>query len=584
MKNKISALLLLPLVMGAVTSCSINSHQSANEGDNVLTKEILKANTVKYDEFYHYNLSFKTITVSGTDYSAVSKSKITVGHSDFVKLTYADGEVALFSVFKGEIVLPKKNWSNVGVVTNAYTSSNGLIFGLIQDTEGKTTEAHYFDGNGNEVWKNGDGEIVQYVQTEMSLNRNESVIVNMFMYMDEGSAPHIKFQVYENDVVAKTYVDQLPTGEKYVQTEGQPYDMTVVLSGTLLPLEDVGLKGYYLAPLSTKWYVYNEKFEVVNSYTIPSGMDFYSMAFLDGVAIMQKSVQVESHYANPSYFVGTNRYALETYKVDILSGEVTPLDVNYVLQMSDSKCEPLYNSKGEYIKYSVEKVRLISKTGSLDSTDTYWVIDGDGKLHNNMSSAPSLYRLIQWGNYYLEYDSSAYQVYDENLVPYTFLQNAQILENTKYLVFTDKNGQSGLIDQNLTVVSKGRFVPSSILGIGEANTFFAYTPDGIGGFYEIKDNSVSEKKVWDLTKVYDFDFAGYALYVQETETSDIKYYNCLNGEEVTLSSIPTGFTPDSGISATAISDMKMASGSYGIDAANNFIAVLQEVSLEGLVK
>ncbi|MCQ2793124.1 MAG: hypothetical protein MJ221_01700 [Bacilli bacterium] len=527
MKNKICALLVMPLMVGMIASCSPR-RQSLNEGSNVITKKLLDANVSK-EEFYSIKNSFKEIRLSdeGLDTATI---QVVPNFEGMVSIQYADGKTAIYSALKQSYLLPKDKYDVISTATNQYSQPT-LLYALKFDSASNPSFGKYFDRQGNLIFENTNEKIFEFVNTNSFYVKNKEGVYDLVQSYDcyfrnEKYNTHVESKFFIGNDLVKTTLDKNYDDTPFFQEEGKPYDIHQDVSSIgEYDLADYGLEGYSLLELGNKMYVYDSKRNLNNSFTIG---ECDSIFLLDGSILTQKTYQVDEKYENYTYTNGTSYYVVETYQYDVLTGNKSELKVDYVI---DSPVYEIYDEEGKYVKYDAIDLFFISERVLSSEVQTY-IIDGKGVLHNNLTGLPNLPILEKFGEYYALSSSGTVTLFDENLEPKKMVMGA-IIENAGLIAYQDVFGTCGVLDEKLNVLTSGKF--NNIVGRANKGNFFAEDLNGNAAFYSVNGSTVTKGLEFADTVSYALwyiDTYSGLLTVQKEATSPVEIYNLYDGEKL----------------------------------------------------
>lgn len=363
------------------------------------------------------------------DYDIIDTNYLNKGLLFVKELDFNTGYVntGVWNVFKSKLLFPIEEDVTCSFINTLY------LGGYIVTTSADEKKTLY-DINGNVILPKDDYDMI-YVNTSRVLKENEDKYAKpiydyfeMVEYRMKDSNETLQ-KKYKVDIINKTRVED--TNSTY--TKYFPYKKD---------LKEYGLDGYYAIGIEPTLYIYNSKDELVNQVTIVDGRD-YGVG-LDGKLIIQKSYITDKESKDYDITMYGEKYILVSKSIDLLTGKVKELDLDYVI----TEAEP-YLDKDGYAKYAVATIRKINEKHPVDSQMNV-LIDSNGKI---VSELGGIYpkELIKLEDNFYYYPRSKY-FFNEKLEPLFALKGEPYFYKEESKIILSENGKYGAIDYQGNIV------------------------------------------------------------------------------------------------------------------------------------
>ena len=216
-------------------------------------------------------------------------------------------------------------------------------------------------------------------------------------------------------------------------------------------LSDIGLDGYYISSYGGYATVYNDKNEVVSTFYIP--IDPHNSDLSGGMVgnliVIQESYKLPDDAQNYTCIVNGSKGYIETYTIDILTGEKTYVELDYVIVSSS----PLKNSKGK-CALGFADIRRITSAKTLSTKTETVILNKKLEIIDEVNGVcDSVNDFVKIGNSY--YNTRTKILYDEDLNVIAWLEAVSpILYADSEVFVVNNDSKYGVIN------SKGKVVIS----------------------------------------------------------------------------------------------------------------------------
>ncbi len=507
--KKLTTLFLIPMSVALLSGCGHADKvvPARNEGENVLSAELLDANISGDYNKKSEKISSEMINVDlGKEVSTVA-----LKGDYFLEVKYNDNSNAVYSLIAKKFVIEKGDYNKIEY------KHNHIVNATQTDTEERIILNKYIDLLGN-VLLDDPNFVVTSCNKSNYLDGKEYVF---FEYLDTANgAMHSKLIKYIEDFKLLVQNDVNPDGSKYFHTIG---GSMIGDNVQIIDLDEFGCKGYKMRiedSSYTRVYIYNSNYEVVKTYTLP--VSLLNLSFIaDGKMFYQQMYSGTSK--DYDVLDATGYYKLNSGYVDILTGECTKVDCNYVI---DSVNTTLYDLDGR-VKYSICNIKFINENGSFDKITQRFIIDSFGTLHNNVCNT-NISSLIKIGNRY--WDPIEDIVYNAQLETLMVDSGIMPIYNSDYIVYRDFCGLYGIADKYFNVMLEPEFDSVSYLGLKNGGLMVSKASDTLN-LHAIKVHNGS----YETIKTYE-GFVSQDNFTQfyaklSYEDSTYKIVSLLTGEE-----------------------------------------------------
>ena len=207
-------------------------------------------------------------------------------------------------------------------------------------------------------------------------------------------------------------------------------------------LKEYGLDGYYLSKKDELVTVFEKATnKPISTFTVPNGS---TMVFVGDKLIYQNSYTVSDDEKTYSYFDGQNKFIVETYVVELLTGAKKAINVSYKI---GEVFGPYMNKEGAY---SYALIAKRSFENNVLKSNEMVIIDSTGTIVSNLNGyEPD--NFVRIGSSY--YNTVTKVLYDSTLKEIAYLEaiNPQMMDKYNVFVGTVKN-KYGVVDSAGTVV------------------------------------------------------------------------------------------------------------------------------------
>lgn len=335
-----------------------------------------------YSLFYQKYLIAPQYTQEWLSYSVVPSQY--VGH--FIKLTYK-GETQIYDSLGNLVCQSTKSENLVSVRTE---SVNGEIYVIVKEDE-------YSEGIKRKYKLDGTLETVYYIP-EPNVSETPK---------DEGT----------ND-------SGLGFGDLYVSQEK-------------IDLKDYGLKGKYLLKSNSMHTVFSSAGDKkIATFVVPAE----DYVIIGDKILYQKTQVVGQDSEDYTYEMGENKVLVNTYVVDILTGETKEVKTDKVF----GRIVEYKDKKGEY-KYGLANIYEIDNK-NLVSLPKSVLIDSEGNVLEEVTGY-EIEDFIKIGNNY--YNETTKIIYNAQMKELAYIGYINPVHNTKYQMFIgEENGKLGAVGYN----------------------------------------------------------------------------------------------------------------------------------------
>lgn len=439
------------------------------------------------------------------DYSKIEKSEYLNNYSISFNINndlsspliiVQNGEaLGVYSILKNNLIFNFKENISIDFIVNYYFPNYFRI--TYSDNE-----SELYDYNGNVILQKGS-----YIDLKVDLTRvkikNNWIYQETISYASNDETVTLKYNSI-NDIINR----QLITEDSFVSGD----KITFVPKGR--DLEEIGLPGYYAIDENENYVqIYNQKNQLIS--TINLNFDYQYFVSFAGFIIYQKVLLLDADEKEYDYAVEVNndllKYDLITNRLNIKTGEIDELDVNFIISDGES-CK---DKKGIY-NYANVQLKFIENK-RLQPTQQF-IIDGSCDIIYNFSNAISLDTLIRLDSErYFDYNSN--KLYDNKMnLLFDFKNNDNNIEFHSFdfgnkLIKCSHNGKLGFINYDLEVI-----IPFEYDEIGDyfiSNYIFGEKDDANYLVYINNQNiEISQLKVENAPLIFKVDEINNLYYYQ----------------------------------------------------------------------
>ncbi len=347
------------------------------------------------------------------------------------------GEQAVYSTVHDALILPHAEnvmyFLMFDSVFRGYIAANNPVDG---------TYAVY-DVNGAEVIPTGDYQTAT-VSGRMETDFDDfGNLIERRYYETITTLTTEDFNSGDVDSTVRYTRVNVATGERTTIAAPETYSRGDRYEELLYPDIDMtrfGLEGYYAKMISNVLYLRDKEGVLVSTTPFPTGGTLTMLTVLDGHLFYQTMTQVPDPAEVYDMISAGNKYILTTVSVDLLTGDETVLDFDYVV-MNDFE---FFDEEG-VVRYVRLRVHPIESKMRVQHTTREIVVNKDGLVGLDLSgmSFSDLRRLDDD----LLYNSSTRIVFDNDLNPLFEVPSAGTgFINHKGLIIFTHNGLRGVTD------------------------------------------------------------------------------------------------------------------------------------------
>lgn len=414
MKNVKFVLPLIPILL--LTSCGITF---SNKKGDVIIDAVMKANTaIEMKNIYELG-ELKT-----GNFQLENSMNFNQQNGGFILSVDNEGKASVYSILTESNIIDE---IGSGFGCNSYDSDISGGYFIINN--GVT---NVYDALGNHLFVDSD-KIITSISDGVTSDGSEYADVqdnegNHYFYVYENGVPTLKASLNENDY---------ESGSSYV-------------GDTFLNLTNYGHKGYKAYYYNKRIIVFDNNNNEITSFAEPAADNKF---FIGDFYIYQKSTLIDDYNNNYDYLDASgNRYILETYRLNYLTGDVESIDVDYVL--TTTAVSPFYNARKVYA-YVSANLKKISEKKTLSSNITTCLIDENGATHEDVTGI-DLNSFERFGHNY--YNTQNQTIYDGNLNEISILTGlSPVKVNNAGLIVCKKDNLYGAINEEGKVVIPFKF-------------------------------------------------------------------------------------------------------------------------------
>ena len=433
--KKIFSLLLLFLVSFTAYGCSFNNFK--------LSIDLIKENSAFYSDLFDYKLSYKEYEFN-LDYEIIDSK------AGFYTIVNEEGLTAVYSLYKNKIIVPFDailvSYDYVGnipiIIINKFKAEEGTE--ILYNTK-------IVDFNNQTVLL--EENCYESYEYDYSMDYDNGYAINIyFNYLVKGEE-EAKTLAYSYDLL-KDKFNELKLNDDLVEDEYE-YQDKVEYEPYHFDMTEYGLKNYQIdldyKNGETLVKVY-KKDKLVSTYLVPKRISQSDLeSNVNGNIIIQEVLETTKN--NKYDFVEEENnnlvyYDIKTTKINLKTGKMKNLDVDYIINTFDS-----INGLNKKNKYGMVHALCVEDKKLLES-DKILYINENGKILEDDIYVDIKNCTIINGNIYDIYNSRYYNSkfkllfdFKDNKYGISFVNN-----NSKYLICEDNNENMGVIDYNFNVI------------------------------------------------------------------------------------------------------------------------------------
>ncbi len=289
-----------------------------------------------------------------------------------------------------------------------------------------------------------------------------------------------------------------------------------------MSLESFGLEGYYMTSINNIYRIYDESYELVSQFNIPTGSTVTASLMFDGKLLYQTQTKVPETEENYTYINTNQKYVLNTYIIDMLTGSIESIDFDYaIFSMSSLKDENRINRYAKISVYPIES--QILKVDALE----HFILNSDGKILEDYDVVlnDQLMRLDDQ----TIFNQTTNTIYDNELNPLFKVSNDAMIDDQEKLIITRYNNRLGVVNYQGEILIPFDYVSINPLFFnGYTMAYNASNEQVIIGI----DGSEEKLDIYNT-----FDIPG--LYIPFTSNDNYVFYDYQMNELFSLNSSPT---------------------------------------------
>ena len=421
-------ILVIPLIAALfLAGCDAERIEEEIPG-NVINDSVLKANTKEEKKgiFSDYNLVEKDIPLNSIGKTVYSYGFLIVSNE-------TSDEISFYSATTEKIIFGPVSRDSIAYQTFASSIAGGFL--RVTTIEGETS---VYDGLGN-LLINKTKEVYTSLTVSDFISEKQAYFCDVKI---DSAHRYFQYNASGEAISVATISDDEVNYDSGSTFQGIQYES----------LENYGHKNYHLFNQNSRYVVYDADNNAISSFTDPVA----DAKFLIGdYLVYQTSTKLDSNNNKYDYISSSGeRYSLETYRINYLTGKSEAIAINYVFGTNNNDIKPFFNSQKVYT-YAYANLRAISDKSILSSTVETYILDADGILHDNVTGI-DLSKMERFGNNY--YNSASQTIYNGNLEEIVILSNSNPIKNANSgLIICQSEGLYGAVNEEGIVVIPFKF-------------------------------------------------------------------------------------------------------------------------------
>lgn len=233
---------------------------------------------------------------------------------------------------------------------------------------------YVYDALGNKVYESDADADLSNIANVVDIT---STCVNKKVYLTvEDETETVYYEYNTSGAISK--VNKIPTQVNVVVEDDTP---TFNKNSRYVDIQKIDLKkygfdGYYLSAKGELFTVFDTSNTPKSTFTIPTGA---KVTIAGGKLIYQNAFITSDDETNYSYFDGNHKYIVETYQVNLLSGEKKALNTSYIL---NNVLGPYMDKDGVYNFALVTVKRFDNK---VLRTNEMVILNSEGVIVSNLN-------------------------------------------------------------------------------------------------------------------------------------------------------------------------------------------------------
>lgn len=344
-----------------------------------------------------------------------------------------------WSLLTGKLLFEPNEHIRIQVIERTYMS-------YVMTTDMLTKKVTLYDALGNVVLPSGD-----YISVNADIITGYSLIGSFDI---EDYIEKVVYTLIEDGTIVyyKKYnkID-LSNGTREETIFQQNEDYNSLMKADLKPY---GLDGYYWILVSNTYYIYKDNGKLINKIYIPN---FDSFNIVNGKLIYQIVYKVDKDAEDYTYISENYKYKIDTTQVDILTGKIKTLELNYLIRYSQ-----IYYDKFNKPTYAYARVQNVLEKKLEDFYDTDIIIDKNGKILYNLEINPLNLQKLDDNHFYSDQNKF---IYNDKLEPIFAILGKTSVAEEEGLLITFYDGYYGAINAegNIVIPFEYTFMESSFI-------------------------------------------------------------------------------------------------------------------------
>lgn len=377
---KKSNLLLTALMSLTLASCGAANDTSFNLKD--WSPKLIDQNLVDEDK-----LTNNVVNYSGCIRKAFNSGEVydaSYAEYGLLVIKTSDDKLGFYSLTYNDWLVSPITWT----YSNSYTISINSYVGYILYL--KIGASYYcYDGLGNEIF--ADSAIKDRIYIQQSSDGEEKIYCS-----------------YESTGTIKYYNEKGVLGATALSEDSNPHaGDKFVDPGLTNTYEEIEVDDYKFSidlPIVT---VYDKDGDYKASYSVPYLLEMASGQFFAGTSLIYQVVNpvasdakdydlVTFSNGGPSYAVVSNKYVVNSYKLDLLTGNNKEINLDYVIADEGE----VFKDKNGETNYSLVPLVFIGKDKTTKNAGEYLVDDNGTIIANATGLEAKRFIKLNNGNYY----------------------------------------------------------------------------------------------------------------------------------------------------------------------------------------
>ncbi len=511
MSKKILSISLFFFMLFFLSACN----RSFTLNEDIINQNIMHS----YIEPDYNSITIKHVSFADSDYSIFNSLTIEYQSQGLIIFTNMNAEKAVYSIIDQKFLVDFGN-QNITITPN---SANGAY---IYVSYADNTES-VFDIKGTEIVPKDDYHTLNVTGFYKYIRNDYNQITDRINYERITTLSKAEIQDGKFTPTEKTYIVDFNTNTRTLDEEAldDTYEIGDKLGQETLnamSLESFGLEGYYMTSINNIYRIYDESYELVSQFNIPTGSTVTASLMFDGKLLYQTQTKVPETEENYTYINTNQKYVLNTYIIDMLTGSIESIDFDYaIFSMSSLKDENRINRYAKISVYPIES--QILKVDALE----HFILNSDGKILEDYDVVlnDQLMRLDDQ----TIFNQTTNTIYDNELNPLFKVSNDAMIDDQEKLIITRYNNRLGVVNYQGEILIPFDYVSINPLFFnGYTMAYNASNEQVIIGI----DGSEEKLDIYNT-----FDIPG--LYIPFTSNDNYVFYDYQMNELFSLNSSPT---------------------------------------------